>query len=206
MSGVCRTRVRKILTKNRSEADARTKSLNDAGLCCSSKTMRLARLSTPSSTLSRPSSSNTLHVAGSGEAAVPGGFLMHQCAKLLSVLLCLPLLAGCNNSPSDYDVDVCTRNKINQRVETASGPLICGEYVEVLGVNVADYQLDGNTARVVANMRWRARKAFRKSGETASMCFVSVRDPEKSYRVDEVTVSKFNVVLEKLASGWKCKS
>jgi hypothetical protein len=91
-------------------------------------------------------------------------------------------------------------------VETASGPLICGEYVEVLEVNVADYQLDGNTARVVANMRWKAKKAFGKSSETAAMCFVSVRDPVKSYQVDEVTVSKFNIVLEKWASGWKCKS
>ena len=130
---------------------------------------------------------------------------MHRYTRLIFILLCSPFLAGCN-SPSDYDVDVCTRNKINQRVETASGPLICGEYVEVLGVNVADYQLDGNTARVVANMRWKAKKVFGKSSETASMCFVSVRDPVKSYQVDEVTVSKFNIVLEKWASGWKCKS
>src|SRR5207344_1775298 len=122
---------------------------------------------------------------------------MHRYTRLIFILLS-PFLASCN-SPSDYDVDVCTRNKINQRVETASGPLICGEYVEVLGVNVADYQLDGNTARVVANMHWKAKKVFGKNSETASMCFVSVRDPVKSYQVDEVTVSKFNIVLEKWA-------
>jgi hypothetical protein len=91
-------------------------------------------------------------------------------------------------------------------VETGSGPLICGEYVEVLEVNVADYQLDGNTARVVANVRWKAKKVFGKSSETAAMCFVSVRDPVKPYQVDEVTVSKFNIVLEKWGSGWECKS
>jgi hypothetical protein len=156
------------------------------------------------------------------EAAVPGGFffgsngeatvklsrvaLMRRYLTLFLVSFCLPLLSGCNNSPSDYDVEVCIRNKINQRVETASGPLICGEYVEVLGVNVADYQLDGNTARVVANMRWKAKKIFGKSSETASMCFVFVRDPVKSYQVGEVTESKFNVLLEKWASEWKCKS
>ena len=133
--------------------------------------------------------------------------LLRRYLTLFLIPLCLPPLAGCNNSPSDYDVEVCIRNNINQRVETASGPLICGEYVEVLGVNVADYQLDGNTARVVANVRWTAKKAFGKGGETASMCFVSVRDSAKSYQVGEVTASKFNVVLEeKWGSGWKCKS
>jgi len=132
--------------------------------------------------------------------------MMHQYATLILLLLCSPFLTGCNNSPSDYDVDVCTRNKINQRVETVSGPLFCGEYVEVLRANIADYQLDGNAARVVANVRWKAKRIFGKSGEPASMCFVSVRDPVKSYQVGEVTESKFTVALEKWAAGWKCKS
>jgi hypothetical protein len=132
--------------------------------------------------------------------------LMHRYARFFLILLCLPPLAGCNNSPSDYDVDVCIRNKINQRVETVSGLLLCGEYVEVLGANIADYQLDGNAVRVVADVRWKAKKVFGKSSETAAMCLVSVRDPTKSYQVDEVTESKFNVILEKWASEWKCKS
>jgi hypothetical protein len=131
---------------------------------------------------------------------------MHRYARLVLILLCLPPLAGCNKSPSDYDVDLCIRNKINQRVETAFGPLLCGEYVEVLGANIADYQLDGNTAQVVANVRWKAKKVFGKSSETASMCFVSVRWPAASYQVHEVTESKFNVILEKRVSEWKCKS
>lgn len=128
---------------------------------------------------------------------------MHRHARLFLILLCLPPLVGCN-SPSDYDVNVCTRNKINQRVETASGPLICGEYVEVLAVDVADF--DGNTGRAVANMRWKAKKAFGKSSEIASMCFVFVRDPGNNYQTDEIIVSKVNVELEQRASGWKCES
>jgi hypothetical protein len=128
--------------------------------------------------------------------------LLHRYARLL-VLLCLPSLPGCNKSPSDYDVEACTRNKINQRVETASGPLVCGDYVEVLGVNLADF--DGNTGRAVADMRWKAKKAFGKSSETASMCFVFVRDRVNNYQADEITVSKLNIELEQRASSWKCK-
>lgn len=131
---------------------------------------------------------------------------MPRYATLILLLLCSPFLTGCNNSPSDYDVDVCTRNKINQRVETASGPLFCGEYVEVLRANIADYQLEGNAARVVANVRWKAKKIFGKSSEIAAMCLVSVRGPAASYQVDEVTESKFSVILEKWVSEWKCKS
>jgi hypothetical protein len=174
----------------------------------------------PSSTAFRPSSSSTTpcglldrkkppvtaasSFGSDGEATKFSKVaLMHWHARLLLILFCSPFLASCN-SPSDYDVDVCTRNKINQRVETASGPLMCSEYVEVLAVDVADF--DGNTGRAVANMRWKAKKAFGKSSETASMCFVFVRDPGNHYQADEIIVSKVNVELEQRASSWKCKS
>jgi hypothetical protein len=122
-----------------------------------------------------------------------------------ALLFFLPLLAGCN-SPSDNEVAACVRNKIGDRVEgTPSGPIVCDSYVEVLGAKVADNQIDGNSARVVANVRWKAKRLFGKSSVTASTCSVSSADPVSYYQIDDVTESKVEVELEQWASGWKCK-
>jgi hypothetical protein len=134
-----------------------------------------------------------------------------------TMLIFLPLLAGCN-SPSDNEVAACVRKKIGDgqasrlssdakpRVEGApSGPIGCDSYVEVLGAKVADQQIDGKSARVVANVRWKAKGLFGKSSLTASTCLVSSADPASYYQIDEVTESKVEVELEKWASGWKCK-
>jgi hypothetical protein len=126
-------------------------------------------------------------------------------AKFAASLIFLPLLAGCN-SPSDNEVAACVHNKIGDRVEgTPSDPIVCESYVEVLGAKVADYQIDGKSARVVANVRWKAKRFFGKSSVAASTCLVSSADPVSYYQIDDVTESKVEVELEKWASGWKCK-
>ena len=100
----------------------------------------------------------------------------------------------------------CVRNKIGDRIEgTPSGPIVCDSYVEVLGAKVADHQIDGKSARVVANVRWKAKRLFGKSSFTASTCLVSSADPVSYYQIDDVTKSKVEVELEKWAAGWKCK-
>jgi hypothetical protein len=125
-----------------------------------------------------------------------------------ALLIFLPLLAGCN-SPSDNEVAACIRNKIGDRVEgTPSGPIVCDSYVEVLGAKVADHQIDGKSARVVGNVRWKAKRLFGKDSFSASTCFVAAVVPggdQSYYQIGDVTESKVEVELEKWASRWKCK-
>ena len=132
---------------------------------------------------------------------------MHRFGWSLLVLLCTtPLLAGCNE-PSNSEVVACVKSKITARVEISpSGPIICSEYVDVLGTTTADHQINGTSARVVANMRWKSKAVFGKSSHTASVCFVSIEDWSSYYQVDEIANSKVEIELEKWASGWKCKN
>jgi hypothetical protein len=115
------------------------------------------------------------------------------------------LLAGCN-SPSDNEVAACVRRKISEQADySASPPIICDNYIEVLGAKSLDDLIEGKSARVVARVHWKAKKPFMKGSLSASTCFVSIDDLFGWYQVDDITDSKVDVEFEKWASGWKCK-
>lgn len=132
-------------------------------------------------------------------------------ARCALLSLCVALV-GCN-IPSDGEVAACVRSKISwQRDYDFRPPIVCDDYVEVIGAKTVDHLIEGNSARIVANVRWRARKEFGIGSATALTCFASAvpvfgsQQHAAYFRVDEVSELKLEVGLERWASGWKCKA
>jgi hypothetical protein len=136
-----------------------------------------------------------------------GGAAMFQLLRGFALVAVAAFaLTGCK-SPSDNEVTACVTKKIIEQTDySLPHPIICNELIAVLSAKTADNKTDGSSARVIADVIWRAKREFGKSSYSASVCFVSAADYVSYYKVDEVSVSKVEVDLEKWASGWKCKN
>ena len=126
--------------------------------------------------------------------------------RSLIVLLFAAALTACSrpSEPSQTDVETCARQKLSHRQEATVTEIIrCNEYIDVVGGRIVDYSVQDNSARVIAEVKLKAKKVFRPSSMTANLC--GVREwSNKYYEIGDDVLSKMELRFKKSESGWKC--
>jgi len=122
------------------------------------------------------------------------------------MLLFAATLTACSrpSQPSQTDVEACARQKLSHLKEAAVTEIIrCDEYIDVVNGRIVKYSAQENSARVIAEVKLKAKKVFSPSSMTANLC--GVREwSNKYYEIGDDVLSKMELSFQKLASGWKC--
>lgn len=126
--------------------------------------------------------------------------------RSLIMLLLAAALTACSrpSQPSQTDVEACAKQKLSHFQEATVTKIIrCDEYIDVVSGRIVDYSVQDSSARVIAEVKLKAKKVFSPHSMTANLC--GVREwSNKYYEIGDDVLSKMELRFQKLASGWKC--
>jgi hypothetical protein len=126
--------------------------------------------------------------------------------RSLIMLLFAVVLTACSrpSQPSQTDVEACARQKLSHLKEATVTTIIrCDDYIDVVSGRIVDYSVQDSSARVIAEVKLKAKKVFSPSSMTANLC--GVREwSNKYYEIGDDVLSKMELHFKYLASDWKC--